>query len=297
MLGTGQNARPGKPQAPGNGRRATAAAIALMAAVLLMPPAHFLAGMMDSTSGLDQLKNGANSTNGHEADSGPFDFRAFGNMSLRFYNTTSPANGKIFGLQKGAVLVDGPNETIGEGAGFGSPVLNWSGRTYFSRTARTERIAGGISKTFVLDTIEVGQTYNTSFVPAEPAGEVEVRFSVKGPVLSIEANLSRIPRNATLLMLNEQAGSIYYRYTDHESSDMVVDFSWKNVTGRYNSILDSRGFGFRVDYTPGLYNGTTLYLGRETAPEGFDWAGLDYSIDLAAFSASMFAYVVNIVGV
>jgi hypothetical protein len=296
MPGTGQDARPGKPKEPVKGPRATAAAVTLIVAVLLMPSAHFLLGMVDSTSGLNKGKNGASSTNGKNVQTGPFDFRASGNMSLRFYNSTSPANGKLFGLQKGAVLVDGPNETIGEGAGFGAPVLNWSGRTYFSKTARTETIAGGISKTFVLDSIEVGQTYNTSFVPVEPAGEVEVRFRVNGPVLSIEANISRIPRNATLLMLNEQAGSIYYRYTDHESSVMVVDFSWKNLTGGYNSIFDSRGFGFGVDYTPGLYHGTTLYLGRETAPEGFDWAGLDYSLDLSEFNGSMFAYDVYLVG-
>lgn len=293
-----RNSLPGELKVSGKGRPAVVAAIVLIAVALLLPSTQYHFGIIAPTSDINgnRAKNGANSTGGHDVDREAFTFQASGNLSLRFYNSTSPANGKIFGLQKGAVMVEGKNETIGEGAGFGAPVLNWSGRTYFSRTARTERIEGGLSKTFVLDTLEVGPTYDTSFVPVEAVGEVEVQYRVNGPVLSIEANLSGIPRNATLMILNEQAGSIYYHATDFESYDTVVDFSWRNVTGRCNYLLDSRGWGFRVDYTPDIYNGTTLHLGRETAPRGFDWAGLDYAVDLSAFDGKEFSYQVRLVG-
>jgi len=144
--------------------------------------------------------------------------------------------------------------------------------------------------------VEVGPTHHTSFVPVDPAGEVAVIYTVNGSELSIGVNLSRIPQNAALMVLNEQAGSIYWYYTDLESHDTVVDFSWKSVTGRYNCLLDSRGRGFWVDYPPDLRNGTALYLGRETRPAGFDWAGLDYRVEPAAFSGHELSYTVRLLG-
>lgn len=223
-------------------------------------------------------------------------FPATGNLSMRFYSSTAPGNGKISVLEKGAVLVDRENETVGEGAGFGTPVLNWSGVTYFSRNAKTTFSERGCSKRFLLDSVETGVLHRTSFVTVPPAGEVEVKYRVNGSVLSIDVALTNLPRNATLMMLNEQAGMRYWRYADFAGSDMNVDFSWRMVTGWYNYLLDSDGRGFRVDYTPEFYNGTTLYLGRETAPEGFDWAGLDYGLDLSAFNGTKFAYDIHLVG-
>jgi hypothetical protein len=296
MGGTGRNAVPAEKAAYGGRRNAVRAAIVLLAVVIMLPSMQYLSGLMGSVSGLEggRAKNGSGSTDGRAAGRGQFNFPADGVMSLRFYNSTAPANGKLAGLQKGAVLVVEGNETVGEGAGFGAPVLEFGGRTYFSRTARTEPVEGGLSKVFRMDAVEVGPAYHTSFVPVEPAGEVEVSYRVNGSVLSVDVNLKNIPHNATLMVLNEQAGSVYYLYTDLESRDAVVDFSWRPVTGRYNCLLDSHERGFRVDYPPEIRNGTVLYLGRETQPAGFDWAGLDFSIDAAAFGDREFSYTVHL---
>jgi hypothetical protein len=282
MSGTGRDAGSGVTAASGGSRNAVGAAIVLLAVILLLPSMQYLSGLIGAVPAPNggRGKNGSSTTNGQGSGHEQFTFPATGDLSLRFYNSTAPENGKLSGIQKGAVLLVGGNETIGEGAGFGAPVLNWGGRTYFSRTARTEPVEGGLSKVFRMDTVEVGQTYNTRFVPVEPAGEVEVLYRLNASVLSVVVNLSLIPRNATLMVLNEQAGSVYWHFTDLGSSDAVVDHD----------------LGFRVEYPPELRNGTALYLGRETRPAGFDWAGLDFSIDPAAFCKKEFCYTIQLLG-
>jgi hypothetical protein len=56
--------------------------------------------------------------------------------ALRVYSDTRPRNWKIADLQKGLILIHDGTETVGEGTGFGLPVLVCSDETYFSGTSR-----------------------------------------------------------------------------------------------------------------------------------------------------------------
>lgn len=58
--------------------------------------------------------------------------------SLRAYTSTDPPNGKIANLQKGLILVVNGIETVGEGTGFGLPVLVYSDETYFSGSSNLQ---------------------------------------------------------------------------------------------------------------------------------------------------------------
>lgn len=53
-------------------------------------------------------------------------------LTLRIYSDTKPCNWKTADLQKGIILVYKGIETVGEGTGFGVPVLIYSDETYFS---------------------------------------------------------------------------------------------------------------------------------------------------------------------
>jgi hypothetical protein len=55
-----------------------------------------------------------------------------GSLALRVYSDNRPHNLKIAELQKGLILVHNGEELVGEGSGFGVPVLLYSGETYFS---------------------------------------------------------------------------------------------------------------------------------------------------------------------
>jgi hypothetical protein len=53
-------------------------------------------------------------------------------IALKIYSNTKPYNLKIANLQKGLILVYGGKERVGEGTGFGFPVLIYPKETFFS---------------------------------------------------------------------------------------------------------------------------------------------------------------------
>jgi hypothetical protein len=78
-------------------------------------------------------------------------------LSLRIYSSTKPHNWKIADLQKGLILVINGTEAVGEGTGFGLPVLVYSNETYFSGTSKVHVSRRGnrcvIRKEFTMDRI------------------------------------------------------------------------------------------------------------------------------------------------
>ena len=76
-------------------------------------------------------------------------------VALRIYSDTRPHNWKIASLQKGLIFMYKGMEMVGEGAGFGFPVLVCSDETYFSGTSKTSLAQRGnswiIQKEFVMD--------------------------------------------------------------------------------------------------------------------------------------------------
>jgi hypothetical protein len=80
-----------------------------------------------------------------------------GSVALRIYADTAPHNLKIADLQKGLVLVHRGLEKVGEGLGFGVPILICGDETYFSATSdlylhRREDVAV-LKKVFYMDRI------------------------------------------------------------------------------------------------------------------------------------------------
>jgi hypothetical protein len=85
-------------------------------------------------------------------------------LALRIYSDTRPHNGKIADLQKGLILIREDTETIGEGTGFGFPVLICSDETYFSEKATVFKSPHKnptiIHKEFLMDKIARNQFRN-----------------------------------------------------------------------------------------------------------------------------------------
>jgi hypothetical protein len=77
--------------------------------------------------------------------------------SFRIYSSTEPHNWKIGDLQKGLILVHNGIETVGEGTGFGVPVLVYSDETYFSGSSKVDVSKSDgpptVCKEFVIDRV------------------------------------------------------------------------------------------------------------------------------------------------
>ena len=88
----------------------------------------------------------------------PFAFRVNETFSLRIYPDSRPENMEIAPLQKGLVLVVDGEEVIEEGVGFGVPVLKYTDKTFFCRTAvvyikEQNKNSALIEKVFLLDSV------------------------------------------------------------------------------------------------------------------------------------------------
>ncbi len=88
--------------------------------------------------------------------------------SVRLYQDSRPWCLEVAPLQKGLVLLFNGAELIGEGMGFGVPVVKYRNKTYFSSTAEcsiheTEK-GDCVIKRFVLDTISHKRLGKASYV-------------------------------------------------------------------------------------------------------------------------------------
>jgi len=78
-------------------------------------------------------------------------------LTVKIYSDTKPHHLYLATLQKGLVLVYKSIERIGEGAGFGLPVLQYSDGLYFSRSSKVylSEVSGQrIRKEFVMDVVQ-----------------------------------------------------------------------------------------------------------------------------------------------
>ena len=64
-----------------------------------------------------------------------YDIPVSDSIFLRLYSDTNPHNWKIADLQKGLIFVHNGLEKVGEGTGFGFPILGYADETYFPGTA------------------------------------------------------------------------------------------------------------------------------------------------------------------
>ena len=98
-------------------------------------------------------------------------------VSLRVYASTEPRNLKIADLQKGLILVTNGTEAVGEGTGFGLPVVTYSDETYFSgSSALYVSQRGGccvIVKEFTMDVIARNSFRNVTLENRAARGFIE----------------------------------------------------------------------------------------------------------------------------
>lgn len=114
-----------------------------------------------SSSLPDVLKSGLNLSQAEM-----YTFPVSSSASFRIYSSTEPHNWKIGDLHKGLILVHNDTETIGEGTGFGVPVLVYSDETYFSGSSKVDVSKGDgpctVCKEFVMDRVNRNRFRNVT---------------------------------------------------------------------------------------------------------------------------------------
>jgi hypothetical protein len=155
-------------------------------------------------------------------------------VALRVYSNTKPCNLKIANLQKGLVFVHDGIERVGEGAGFGFPVLMYEKDTYFSGSATVSITQEGssvtIRKEFFMDRIARNKFRNVHLQNGK------ARTFIKYLTLLYQKN-----RNLRFLFLKEfllnfgfeaayikviPIGKLVVTFNIHESAiDVKVDYS------------------------------------------------------------------------
>ncbi len=84
----------------------------------------------------------------------PITIKVSDRVSLRLYPDSRPHNLEIADLQKGVVLILDSKELIGEGGGFGSPVVRYADGTFFSTSAKVYAYEPNVlMKSFMMDSV------------------------------------------------------------------------------------------------------------------------------------------------
>jgi hypothetical protein len=190
-----------------------------------------------------------------------------------------PARGKTAPLAKGLALRVGGVDSLGEGMGFGVPMVHYPDGWVYSRTVTTVDVSTPSNaiwkRTFELD--EIGVDAAHGYQPIGSRGRIEVTYTVDATGVLIDLRvLDLAPGYMEMGILNEQSAS-FDDFADQGHTlvgsafhpSVPVSGSWARLR---SATLD-------VEWSVPAIPGANLYGGRELIPPTFDWAGLDYMFE------------------
>jgi hypothetical protein len=160
-------------------------------------------------------------------------------VALRIYSNTKPFNLKIADLQKGLVFVYNGAEVIGEGTGFGVPILKYSDETYFSSSSalyawRQDNLTM-IRKDFLMDVISRDVFRNVKLKNRKARTVIDYLSDVYQKrehlrFLTVKDLLSRLGVHASFVKVPSR-GKVTTTYTIYDNSILVeTDFSLTSKT-------------------------------------------------------------------
>jgi hypothetical protein len=186
--------------------------------------------------------------------------------------------GKTAPLAKGVILRVAGSDVVGEGMGFGVPIVRYEDGWVYSRTSTTVDLSTVNSavwkRTFLLDEIGGDAARDYSFVPIASRGTIEVTYTVDSAGVSIVVRPVWLATGFTQVgILNEQSAA-FDDFADTTHSLIGSRFpNWVQVEGRWGRL---RSAVLGVEWSAPSLPGAQLHAGRERIGADFDWAGLDY---------------------
>lgn len=187
--------------------------------------------------------------------------------------------GKTVMLARGLDLGTAAGNLAGEGMGFGAPIVQYPDGWVYARTATTQDMSVGEEtvwrRTFELNEMGGDSAHGYAFVPIATRGEITVTYRVEDGGLSVAVNPAWLaPGYTHVAILNEQSASFDDLASAGQATLAGSRFGrWLPVTGSWARLRSGR---FGVEWSVAQIPAASLFAGRELAPPGFDWAGLDY---------------------
>ncbi|HVP16703.1 MAG TPA: hypothetical protein VMT42_04995 [candidate division Zixibacteria bacterium] len=205
-------------------------------------------------------------------------------VSLRIYASTEPHNLKIADLQKGLILIIDGTEAVGEGTGFGLPVLMYSDETYFSASSSLYVSQRGdcsfVIKEFVMDRVARNSFRNVTLENRAARSFIErlsdlYQAHPRFRFLTLKDLTGRMSIGKAFLKAPSK-GRVTVTYTfDKSRISVKADFKKLERRGLQKIfMLNEQGSGFFRRYTDSL--GTELWDDKIGAWDGTggEWACL-----------------------
>jgi hypothetical protein len=204
-------------------------------------------------------------------------------VALEIYANTKPKNLKIAKLQKGLIIVCNGVEKVGEGTGFGFPVLIYPKETFFSSSAEVHLARTSdcvkIRKDFIMDMTARNKIRNVRLENRQARGFIRVltdlyQVNKRFRFLRLKEFIVNMGVNSIFLRTSP-IGRIPVTYTIHDSVVKVeVDLRHLKKCPKKIFILNEQSASFFRKYSDS--QGATLLDGQIGAWDTIDaeWASL-----------------------
>jgi hypothetical protein len=190
-----------------------------------------------------------------------------------------PAQGKTAPLAKGLDLRVGGVDIIGEGMGFGVPMVHYPDGWVYSRTVTTVDLSTPSNaiwkRTFELD--EIGVDAAHGYRPIASRGRIDVTYTVDATGVLIDLRVvGLVPGYTEMAILNEQSAS-FDDFADQGRT--LIGSAFRPLVPVIGTWARLRSATLGLEWSIPAIPGAHMYAGRELVPPNFDWAGLDYMFD------------------
>ena len=189
-----------------------------------------------------------------------------------------PSEGKTGPLAKGVTLLVGGASRAGEGMGFGVPIVHYPDGWVYARTESVVDLSAGGTTVwqcvFELDEIGGDAAHRYAFVPIASRGSIEVTYTVDANGVAVAVRpITLTPGYTQVAILNEESAAFDDVANPTGTHSGSAFGRWVAMDGGWARL---RSGSLGVEWSLPAVAGAQLYAGRELAPPGFDWAGLDY---------------------
>ncbi|MBN1936743.1 MAG: hypothetical protein JW934_18930 [Anaerolineae bacterium] len=208
-----------------------------------------------------------------------------GGTRLRLYQDTRPYVGKIAGLQKGLVWVQGRQVLTEEAYGFGCPIIIYNGLAYNSAYAEIDLIEFDgftrLTKVFTIDTADTPIRFlRRKYKPVPSLGEIVFQYDIyPGGVIEVSVDFSGLTVEwSQAYLMSEQGAHHFTRYTDSNGADKGVDQLgiWQTSQPLPEwACFERQGGKLCFCVKPNSEAPAILYYGRERYNQ-YNWRGLYY---------------------